>query len=70
MGRDLGPVLVALGVLLVLVGVLAWAGGLSWFGHLPGDLRLERPGLNLYVPITSMLLVSLVVSLLLWFIRR
>lgn len=70
MGRDLGPLLVGLGVVLVVVGGLAWAGGLSWFGHLPGDIRIERPGVRVYVPLASMLLVSVVVSLLLWLFRR
>lgn len=62
--------LVGLGVLLVVVGLLAWAGALSWFGHLPGDIRIERPGLRVYVPLASMLVVSLVVSALLWLFRR
>ena len=62
--------LVGLGVLLVVVGLLAWAGALSWFGHLPGDIRIERPGLRVYVPLASMLVVSLVVSGLLWLFRR
>ncbi|HET7761415.1 MAG TPA: DUF2905 domain-containing protein [Phycicoccus sp.] len=70
MGRGAGPVLVGLGVLLVVVGLLAWAGALSWFGHLPGDIRIERPGLRVYVPLASMLVVSLVVSALLWLFRR
>jgi hypothetical protein len=63
-------VLVGLGVLLVVVGLLAWAGALSWFGHLPGDVRIERPGLRVYVPLASMLVVSLVVTGLLWLFRR
>ena len=37
-----GPMLVALGVVLILVGLLLWSGGLSWFGRLPGDIRIER----------------------------
>jgi hypothetical protein len=69
-GRDLGPLLVGLGVLLVVVGGLAWAGGLAWFGHLPGDIRIERPGVRVYVPITTMVLVSLVVTVVLWLVRR
>lgn len=70
MGRDLGPLLVGLGLFLVVVGGLAWAGALSWFGHLPGDLRVDRPGLRVFVPLTSMLLVSAVLSLLVWLLRR
>ncbi len=64
MGRDLGPLLVGLGVLLVVVGALAWAGGLSWFGHLPGDIRIEREHGTFFFPVTSMIIVSVVLTLL------
>ncbi len=57
-----GPLLVASGLVLVVVGLVAWAGGLSWFGRLPGDVRLERGAVRLYAPIASMLVVSLVLS--------
>jgi hypothetical protein len=57
-----GPLLVGLGVLLVAVGLLAWSGALSWFGRLPGDIRIERPGVRVYAPIASMLVVSLALS--------
>ena len=57
-----GPLLVALGLVLVVVGLVAWAGGLSWFGRLPGDVRIERGGMRVYAPIASMLIVSLVLS--------
>lgn len=59
-----------LGVLLVAVGALVWVGGLSWFGRLPGDIRIERPQLRVYVPLTSMLVVSVVVSGVLALLRR
>lgn len=59
----LGPLLVALGLVLVVVGLVAWAGGLSWFGRLPGDVRFERGSVRVYAPIVSMLLVSLVLTL-------
>jgi len=65
-----GPLLVGLGLVLVLVGLLVWSGGLSWFGRLPGDLRIERDSVRIYVPIVSMLLVSFVISAVLYFIRR
>jgi hypothetical protein len=58
MGRDLGPLIVAVGLLVVLVGVLAWTGGLSWFGRLPGDIRIESENVRIYIPWVSMLLVS------------
>jgi uncharacterized membrane-anchored protein len=57
-------------VLLVIVGLVVWAGGLSWFGRLPGDIRIEREGLRVYVPLVSMLLVSLLLSLVMYVVRR
>ncbi len=70
MGRDLGPLIVATGVVIVLVGLLAWSGGLSWFGRLPGDVRIERENVRVYIPLVSMLLVSAVISILLFLFRR
>lgn len=58
-----GLALIVIGVVLVLVGLLATTGALSWCGRLPGDIRIERGNSRLYVPITSMLLISLVLSL-------
>jgi NAD/NADP transhydrogenase beta subunit len=62
--------LIALGVGLVLIGLLFWSGSMSWFGRLPGDIRIERESVRIYVPIVSMLLVSAMVSLVLYLIRR
>lgn len=66
----LGPVLVVVGAAVVVVGLLVWTGALDWFGRLPGDLNVQRDGLRVWIPITSMLLVSAVLSLLLWLLRR
>ena len=58
--------LLAFGFIVMLVGaVLIWAPWLlTWFGRLPGDVRIEREGFRFYFPITSMILVSFVLSLL------
>jgi NAD/NADP transhydrogenase beta subunit len=64
-----GPMLIALGVGLILIGLLFWSGSMSWFGRLPGDIRIERETVRIYVPIVSMLLVSVVVSLVLYLVR-
>ena len=56
--------------MLVLVGLLVWSGGLGWFGRLPGDIRIERETVRVYLPIVSMLLVSAVLSLVLYLVRR
>lgn len=66
----MGKWLVIAGVLLVLIGLLAQTGALSWFGRLPGDIRIERPGGSLYFPVVSMLVVSVVLSALLQLARR
>jgi hypothetical protein len=68
--RDVGLIVVAGGVALVIIGLLIWSGGLSWFGRLPGDIRYESGSTRVYIPITSMLLVSVVLSLLAWLLRK
>jgi len=65
-----GLVLVTLGIGLVLVGLLVWSGALSWFCRLPGDIRIERESVHVYVPLVSMLIVSVALSLLLYVLRR
>ncbi len=67
----LGSTLMLLGAVLVVLGlVLHFGPSLPWLGRLPGDLRIERPGVRIYIPITSCLLVSLVVSGVLWLLGR
>ena len=68
--RTIGGLLILAGLGLVVVGLLAWAGGLSWFGRLPGDIRIERDNFRVYVPIVSMLIVSIVLTAVLWVARR
>jgi Zn-dependent protease with chaperone function len=65
-----GPTLVLLGLAIVVVGLLVWAGGFAWFGRLPGDIRIERETVHIYIPIVSMLVVSVVLTLLLNLISR
>jgi NAD/NADP transhydrogenase beta subunit len=69
-GSSPGALLVAVGVVLILIGLLIWSGSLAWFGRLPGDVRIERESVHIYVPIVSMLLVSAVLSLVLYLVRR
>ena len=69
-GPALGPLLVGVGVLLVVVGLVAWKGGLSWFGRLPGDVRVERGNVRFYAPIASMLLVSVALTVVFRLVQR
>ncbi|HYT50323.1 MAG TPA: DUF2905 domain-containing protein [Pyrinomonadaceae bacterium] len=70
MNRSAGLILIVLGAGVVVIGLLAYAGALSWFGRLPGDIRYESDHVRVYVPIVSMLIVSLVLSLLFYVLRR
>lgn len=69
-GCSLGLLIIVLGVGAVLVGVGLYFGWLSWLGRLPGDVRIERPGFRFYLPLTSMLLVSVVLTLIVNLLRR
>ena len=70
MNRQLGGLVALAGVGIVIVGLLIMTGGLSWFGRLPGDVRVERPNVRVYIPITSMLIVSVVLSAVTWVVRK
>ena len=62
--------LIALGVLLVVAG-LAWPLLMKFgLGRLPGDFRIERDGFTFYFPLTSGLIVSALISLVLWLLRK
>ena len=66
----MGLLLVVAGLVLAGIGLLVWAGGLSWFGRLPGDVRVDGERTRLFVPITSMILVSLVLTVLVNLVLR
>lgn len=68
--RSTGTLVILAGIFVVVVGLLIYSGALSWFGRLPGDIRIERASARVYIPITSMLLASLALSLLLYLLRR
>lgn len=61
--------LIVIGIVIVLVGILwPWLGRLG-LGHLPGDIVIDRGNLKLYFPITTCVLISVVISLILWAIN-
>lgn len=68
---SVGRFLVLAGIALVVLGILVGlAPQIPWLGRLPGDVRIERPGFRLYFPIASCLLLSLVLSALLYVLSR
>ena len=62
--------LIVLGVMLIVAGLLwPWLGRLG-LGRLPGDIVIERENFRLYLPITTSILISIVLSLILWLLNR
>lgn len=63
---ELGKIIIYLGVLLVVIGLIIhyFGGAFSWFGHLPGDIRIEKENFRFYFPITTMILISIIINLI------
>ncbi|VVM08375.1 hypothetical protein MAMC_02085 [Methylacidimicrobium cyclopophantes] len=69
--QQIGRLLLILGILLAAVGLLLSLGiGTKWIGRLPGDIRIEKENVRFYFPITTCLLGSLLLSAILWLLRR
>ena len=70
---EVGKLLVVAGLVLVVVGALLWSGvGREWLGRLPGDIHFTnaRGSFSFYFPIVTCLLISVVLTLLLWLFKR
>jgi hypothetical protein len=69
--QDIGKLLVIFGVVVVLLGVALWTGiGSGWLGRLPGDIRIERGHSSFYFPIVTCIIISIVLSVIMSFLRR
>lgn len=71
MMQSMGKILILAGICLLVVGLFIWLFGdfLGWFGNLPGDIKIKKENFHFYFPITTMILISIVLSLLLWLIQ-
>lgn len=68
---EFGKTLIFFGLILLVVGViLSMVGKLPWLGNLPGDITIQRGRFTFYFPITTCIVVSAVISLVLYFFRR
>ena len=71
MSSELGKALIVAGILLVAVGLLlTFSGRLNFIGKLPGDLHIERENFSFFFPLGTCLLISLLLSLIIWIFRR
>lgn len=68
----IGKYIIFIGVAIVIIGVIVYffSDKLSWIGRLPGDIRVEKESFRFYFPITTMILFSILLTVILWIIRR
>lgn len=66
-----GKTLILFGIVFIVVGVIfSLAGKIPWLGHLPGDIYIQRERYSIYFPLTTCLLISAIISLVLYLFRR
>ena len=69
--NEFGKMLVLLGLAIAAIGALFWSGfGRGWLGRLPGDINYSRNNFSFHFPIVTCLLISVILSLLLWLFRK
>ena len=70
--QETGKYIIYIGIGIILIGAIIYFFGnkFSFFGKLPGDIRIENENFSFYMPITSMILLSIVISGVLWLIRK
>jgi hypothetical protein len=70
--QQAGKILMIIGVIVIVAGIILWFSGnkLNWLGRLPGDIRIEKENFRFYMPIATMILLSIVVSFIIWLIKK
>jgi hypothetical protein len=68
---DLGRLLIVIGVILVIAGaVLLLAPKLPWLGRLPGDISYQRGNFSFYLPLGTCIVISIILTLIMYLFRR
>jgi len=69
---QIGKSVILVGLVIVIIGAVIYFFGskLSWLGKLPGDIRIERENFKLYFPLTTMLMVSLLLNVIIWLFKK
>ena len=66
-----GKMLIFMGLIIAAIGVLfVLAGKIPWLGRLPGDIYIKKENFTIYFPLATSIIVSIVLSLILWLLRR
>uniref|UniRef100_C6E1N7 DUF2905 domain-containing protein n=1 Tax=Geobacter sp. (strain M21) TaxID=443144 RepID=C6E1N7_GEOSM len=68
---SLGKSLIVIGLIIAAIGVLfTFAGRFPWLGRLPGDIYVKRENFTFYFPLATSIIISLLLSFILWFFRK
>lgn len=70
--QEIGKYLIIAGIIILITGLAIYflGGKTSWFGNLPGDIKIKKENFTFYAPIVSMLLISIGISFILWLISK
>lgn len=69
--NEMGKFLVVAGLVILVIGAMMWSGlGKGWLGRLPGDIHYTKGNFSFYFPIVTCLVLSLLLTLLLWLFRK
>jgi len=69
--NEFGKVIFIFGMVIAAIGLLMWMGfGKGWLGKLPGDINYSRDNVSFHFPIVTCLIVSVVLTLILWLLRK
>jgi len=70
--QQIGKIIIFIGIFLIILGIIfyVFSDKLQWFGNLPGDIKIKKEHFTFYAPITSMILISIVLSFIIWIIGK
>ncbi|MEK6689859.1 MAG: DUF2905 family protein [Nitrospirota bacterium] len=69
--QPLGKILIIIGLFIIILGILfLFAGRIPWIGRLPGDIVIERTNINIYIPITTSIILSILLTIIFWFLSK
>jgi len=67
----MGKMLIGIGIVLILIGLVMTVGPkIPWIGKLPGDIFIQRENFTFYFPLTTCIIISIILTLLFYFFRR
>jgi hypothetical protein len=70
--EQIGKTLMIVGIILIFAGLIIYFAGskFGWLGHLPGDINIVKNNVRIFIPLSTMTLISIVLSLILYIVRK